>query len=218
MKIFRTSLDSLLKSTENLPVEIIIVDNGGNGFISGYLDGLLLGGAIQCLIHNANNMHFGHGRNQGLAMAHGNYLVVADNDILYEPGWLEDSIAFLDKYPDKRVYTSFIDYPTGVLREKYHQGKLGEAQLSMRAGSNCWMMRRKDYEVLGGFKNHRIAGTVWTDNAVRSGYLCAVLPGKKTRDLAFRFGYNHAQPIPIVRTLRNGEKVCFNDDELREQI
>jgi glycosyltransferase involved in cell wall biosynthesis len=212
-KMFRTSLDSLLATTENLPVEIIVVDNGGDLHISGYLDGLLLGGAIQCVIHNANNMHFGFARNQGLAMAKGNYICIADNDIYYEDGWLEDSLDFLEKYPEEKVYASFIDYPMGGLTERYHQGVLGDAKLSMRAGSNCWVMRKRDFDILGGFENHRVAGTRWTDNAVRNGYLCAVLPGQKTRDLGLRQGYDHTKSLPVKRTLRNGEEVYFNQDE-----
>lgn len=208
----KTSIDSLLKTTKNLAVEIIIIENKGVQDDSSFFIELLNKGDIQCYIKNAENLSFGFARNQGIAMAAGKFFVIADNDILYQEGWLEESIDFLNKYPDKKIYTSYIDYPTGILQEKYHQGKLGETQLSMRAGSNCFVIRREDFFKVGLFKYHRIAGTKWTDEAVKKGYLCAVLPGRKMKDLALRIGYSHNLKIPIKRTLRNGEEIIFNED------
>lgn len=220
-KMLKTSIDSLLETTKNLPVEIIVVDNGDDVRISGFLQGLTMGGAIQTYIFNANNMHFGFARNQGLASANGNYICIADNDIYYEEGWLEACLEILESYPLRKIYATPLDYPTGVLDKKYHQGELplrpGEEPyiLSMRAGSNCFVARERDFYNIGKFKNHRIAGTKWTDEAVHKGYLAAVCPGKLAIDLGKRQGYNHREPLPIMRTLRNGERVYFNDDEFQ---
>jgi len=213
--IFKTSLDSLIDSCRVNPVEIIVVDNGGSFDVSDFLKTKLDLGHIQCLIHNSNNLHFGEARNQGYAMAKGEYIVISDNDILFNNGWLEGALDFLEAHPEDKIYVSYIDYPTGVLRERYYAGTLDGVQLSMRAGSNCWVMRRKDYEHLGGFKRHRVAGTLWTDNAVKKGYLCAVLPGRLTQDMALRNGYTHSTAIPIYRTLLDGQKVILNEDELK---
>ena len=218
-KTFMTSLDSLIETTENEPVEIIVVDNGGNKAISRHLRELTDQGIIQTYIYNAKNMHFGFGRNQGLAMAHGNYIVIADNDILYYPGWLEACWKPLEEYPLRKIYSTPIEYPTGYLKEKYDQGKLDvdgtEYNLSMRAGSNCFMIRRRDLDKIGQFKIHRIAGSRWTDKAVKLGYLAAVAPEKLIIDLGFRLGYNLHEPLPVKRILRNGEEVFFNQDEFQ---
>src|SRR5574341_603271 len=113
-QIFRTSLESLLETTKGLPVEIIIIDNGGHDVITSWLLELTTQGQIQCYIRNANNMHFGFARNQGIKMAKGEYLCIADNDILYEPGWLEECLEVLEKYPKKKIYATPIEYPTGI--------------------------------------------------------------------------------------------------------
>lgn len=216
-KTFRTSLDSLFETTKNYPVEIIIIDNGGNESISKYLRELTEQGLIQTYIYNARNMHFGFARNQGLAMAHGNYMVIADNDILYKEGWLEACWKPLELYPNKKIYSTPVEYPTGFLKERYDRGKLDvfgvEYNLNMRAGSNCFMIRKKDFNKIGKFMIHRIAGSRWTDRAVKLGYLAAVAPNKLIIDLGFRMGYNLHEPIPVKRILRNGEEVIFNQDE-----
>lgn len=218
-KIFLTSLDSLFETTKNLPVEIIVVDNGRDLAIAADLKDYLDEGKIQCLIHNANNMHFGFARSQGIKMAKGEYLCIADNDILFEPGWLEACWKVLEAYPKRKLYATPIEYPTGFLKERYDNGKLMvgdiEYNLNMRAGSNCFVMRRNEFDKVGPFACHRVAGTKWTDKAVKLGYLAAVAPGKLAKDMGLRQGYDLNQAIPIVRTLRNGETIYFNQDEYK---
>lgn len=219
LKMFYSSMESLLETTKNLPVEIILVDNGGWNDLSSELLSLVETGKIQCYVRNANNMHFGFSRNQGLAMAKGEYIVIADNDIFYEPGWLEACTKVLEAYPDNKIYATPVQYPTSTLVGKYDQGvlKVGgeEYRLNMRAGSNCFVIRKKDLEVIGGFLAHRIAGTKWTDRAVKLGYLAAVTPQNMVKDLGLRQGYNLSEVIPIKRTLRNKEERVFNQDEYR---
>ena len=81
------SIESLINTASG--AEMIVVDNGGN-----YEDSLFLlqyanEGKIACYIRNRKNMHFGYARNQGVKLSSGNYIVIADNDISYENGWLE---------------------------------------------------------------------------------------------------------------------------------
>lgn len=209
----RKSLYSLWETTKHIPCEIIVVDNGGNDEDTKSLIQYNMDGRINTYIRNSDNMHFGFARNQALSMALGNYIVIADNDILYKKGWIESCLSVLKNNPMSKIYSTPVDYPTGGLREKYWQGEIGEYRLSMRAGSNCFMVRRKDFEVIGKFLFHRIAGTVWTDKAVRLGYLAAVAPGFLAEDLGLRKGYNHRKSIPIIRTLTNGEELVLNEDE-----
>jgi glycosyltransferase involved in cell wall biosynthesis len=216
IKTLKTSIDSLLNTTRNLPVEIIVVDNGGSEETSKWLFSLCADNKIVSYVRNAENMHFGFARNQGLAMAKGNYICIADNDLSYNEGWLEACWEILEAYPEKKIYATPIEYPTGFLKERYDKGKLKlgdqEYNLNMRAGSNCFVMRRKDFYEVGEFVYHRVAGTKWTDKAVHSGYLAAVTPKNMVIDLGFRLGYDLNKTIPIKRTLRNGEEVYFNQD------
>lgn len=212
----RESILSLIATVSKHPVEIIVIDNACIYSDSMWLFSLVGKGHIQCYIQNQTNMHFGYARNQGFKMAHGNYIVIADDDIYYRDGWFEACIDPLEIYPDKKIYSTPLEYPTGVLKEKYDSGKLfvkgKEYNLNMRAGSNCFMIRRSDFETIGLFKNHRIAGSKWTDEAVRKGYLAAVSPDKYAYDLGLRAGYNHGEALPIRRILTNREEVYFNED------
>ena|SRR3990167_3274551 len=217
-RMFYTSLTTLIDSTKERPVEIIVCDNGGNKVVTEYLNNLVNEKKIHCLIRNSENMHFGFARNQALAMAHGDYICIADNDIEYLPDWLDTCIAILDIYDEKKIYATPIDYPR--MARRYHVGELDfgnfKLKLSMRAGSNCWVMRRRDYQILGGFQNHRVAGTKWTTMASRAGYLAAVTPQDMVMDLGIHRGYNLKECLPIKRTLLNGKEVYFNQDEFKE--
>lgn len=214
----KRSIESLLKTTEKLPVEIIVVDNGGDIDCSDYFMELVKAGELVSYIRNAHNMHFGFARNQGVAMSNGNYIGIIDNDILYKDNWLEACLDILEAYPDENIYATPIHYPTSGMREKYHIGDLELDdkiyQKSMRAGSNCFIIRRKDYEEIGKFLNHRIAGSKWTDEAVRKKYLAAITPDNMIKDMGLRRGYDLHNVVRIRRILKDGQEVVFNDDEL----
>lgn len=204
-----------LTETVNMPYELIVVDNGGNIEDSKYLLELTDKGIINTYIRNHNNMHFGYARNQALRLCIGDYIVISDNDIVYNPGWLDKCIAVLEAHPDKKIYATPI-YNVTHWRPKYWQGelKVGDDtyKLNMRAGSNCWVTRRKDFEEIGDFLIHRIAGSKWTNRAVALGYLAAVTPDIMVNDEGFRRGYNINESLPVKLDLHHGE-VYFNHDE-----
>jgi glycosyltransferase involved in cell wall biosynthesis len=214
-KMLKTSLESLIETTKHLPVEIIVIDNGSNENDSVYLQNLVDMSKINCLIINSENMGLGMARNQGIALASGNYVCIADNDIYYKYGWLEACWRALEAYPRQNIYATCIDYP-GTSRKKYWKGKLNiygeEYLLSTRAGSNCFVIRDKDLKFIGEFSNHRITGCLWTDRATELGFLAAVAPGELVYDLGLRQGFNFKITNPIKRTLTNGEVLYFNED------
>jgi glycosyltransferase involved in cell wall biosynthesis len=218
--LFRKSLESLIVSTK-LPYELIVVDNGGNLEDSKFLLSLTEGGVINTYIRNSNNMHFGFARNQALRICNGDYIAVCDNDIIYKEGWLEACIDVLDQNSDKKIYATPI-YNVTHWRPKFWQGEVeanGKVfRLNMRAGSNCWVTRRKDFEAIGDFSIHRVAGTKWTNKAVGSGYLAAVTPERMIEDGGFRHGYDFKESKPVRLNLHNGEEVYFNEDEFIKNL
>jgi glycosyltransferase involved in cell wall biosynthesis len=213
--LFRKSLDSLIVSTK-LPYELIIIDNGGDIEDSRYLLDLTEKGIINTYIRNSNNMHFGFARNQALRICNGDYIAVCDNDILYKNGWLEACIDVLDQNPDEKIYATPI-YNVTHNAPKFWRGEVqanGQTyKLNSRSGSNCWVTRRKDFEVIGEFPIHRIAGTKWTNLAIIKGYLAAVTPEKMIEDGGFRHGYDFKVSKPVILNLHNGKNVYFNVDE-----
>lgn len=183
----RKSLMSLVLTARE--AEIIVVDNGDSWEDSRDLLQLADDGDIACYVRNRKNMHFGYARNQGIKMATGEYLVVSDNDIEYKAGWLQDCIEFLERNPGKYLATPLACDPMNR-REARWQGEIDGWKLNMRAGSNCTVMRRSDFDIIGWYEQHRIAGSRWTDRYVRLGYLMAVMPEPKAVDMGFRKGYN----------------------------
>lgn len=220
-EIFSSSLNSLLATTKNVPCEIIIVDNSGSLDISYNLLEMCEDGKIQHYIRNNGNMHFGYARDQGISLAKGNYIVISDNDIFYRDGWIEALLNPLKELTYRKIYTTPIEYPTGGLKERYDCGtlKVGDVKynLNMRAGSNCFMIRSSDLAKIGLFSYHRVAGTKWTDKAVKMGYLAAVAPGKLAYDLGLRAGYNHKESLSIKKVLTNGDEIYFNTDEFKDK-
>lgn len=215
----RKSLLSLIETTRDTPVELIVIDNGNNIKDSFYLLDLAHEGVINTYVRNSTNMHFGYARMQGLNMANGDYICIADSDIDYKKGWLEACIAVLQTHENRKIYATPIYNVAHWLPKYWHKDRLlvdgEEYGLNSRAGSNCFVVRRQDFEEIGGFLAHRVAGTKWTERACKLGYLAAVTPRVMADDMGFRKGYNYKDAIPIREVLSNGKEVYFNEDEFR---
>jgi GT2 family glycosyltransferase len=215
----RESISSLIENT-NYPYQLIVVDNGGSMRESEWLLSKADEGEIHVYIRNGTNMHFGYARNQGLKLAHGGYICIADNDIKYKKGWLTECVAVLEGNPNHKIYATPFAYPTTAMNKRYHQGFLEfkdkEYELNMRAGSNCFVVKREDFRAIGGFGAHRIAGSHWTDTATKKGYLACVVPGQYAVDQGLRKGYNLGESIPIKLKMK-GKSIYFNQDEYKKR-
>jgi len=216
--LMRESLRSLVSSTR-FPYELIVVDNGGSQKDTKFLLKLVDSGNITTYIRNSNNMHFGYARDQAYKHAHGDYVCIADNDLKYSPGWLESCVNVLEDLPKEKIYTTPLDYPTIAMRFRYSTGTVETRgitrPLNSRAGSNCFVIRKKDYEEIGGFGSHRIAGSLWTNKAVRNGYNACIVEESEVSDMGLRRGYNLKDPMGVFINISNGNKLYFNVDEFR---
>ena len=203
-EVMRRCYQSLIETTKHLQVEIIVCDNGGSLEDSQYLLGLCNEKKIHHYIRNSENLYFGYGRNIGVHLSVGEYLVFTDNDIEYKQGWLEECISVLEQNPDRKILMT----PLRTDREhRNHRHWMGEIEvngkkylLNMRAGSNSWVMRREDFFKIGLFRNHSIAGSLWNDVFVRCGYLMATMEHEpKAHDIGFKKGYNHKERVSIKK-------------------
>lgn len=190
--VMRISLLSLFETAPQ--AEIIVIDNGETKGDTEWLARQAHNGNITCYIRNRKNMHFAYARNQGLKMATGDYIVIADNDILYKDGWLSDCVNFLETHEGKYLATPILIDPMN-LKGKRMVGELDGWILNTRAGSNVFMMRRKDYEVIGDFDIHHIAGSKYCDRFCYLGYVVAVSPEPKAIDMGLRRGYDIKKKI-----------------------
>lgn len=211
----RKCVQSLIATTKSLPCEIIVVDNGGSLEDSEWLLDKAAMKEIQFYIRNAENLYFGFARNQALNMACGEYVVISDNDILYEQGWLELCLSILNAFPEKKILVTPLRTDRLHRQEKFWNGELEfdgkKYPLNMRAGSNSFALRRKDFDEIGRFRNHRIAGSKWNDEFVRRGYLVATMEEKPMAyDMGFKKGYDLWQEVEIARVFTNGERMIIN--------
>lgn len=210
----KESINSLIQTTD-YPSELIVIDNGGNPDDTDFLLDLVRQGKINTLIRNKENMHFAYAWNQGAKVANGDYLVFTCNDILFGPRWLSTTIGLLEKYPEafgKKLIASPICISSQDNRW-YHLGHIDGNRVNKRAGSNCFVIKRKDFDKLGFFRHHRIAGSKWYDNLKQQGYAVIVPPLNLVLDIGLRRGVNFTIPIKVEETLLTGAKVDFTDPE-----
>src|SRR3990167_253846 len=194
--IMRESTRTLLETAPN--AEIIVVDNGGSISDSIYLLNLTEEKKIACYIRNRHNLSFGVARNQALAMTKGEFIVVMDNDVVFLPGWLEECKEFLNKFPAEKILVTPLRIDRVHRNKNYTYGELGGWTLNSMAGSNCWMMRRKDFEIIGDFEQHHVAGTHWGRHYSKLGYRVACMPEPKAKDMAFKQGYDYKKAIEYL--------------------
>lgn len=217
-ELLRKSLESAINTTIHLPIEFIVVDNGSNIEDSKYLLDLCHANKIQFYLRNSSNLYFGWGRNIGLDIACGDILVFSDNDIEYSPGWLDKSIEILNEYSDRKIAitplrTDRIHRSNRYWNEWFtlNHGK-EKYPANMRAGSNSWVMRRDDFNEVGRFRNHRVAGSKWTDSFVKKGFTMITMETDPlAKDLGFKRGYDTAMNVDIKRKFANGEEIIINN-------
>ena len=204
-KIFNNCLLSLKENT-NYSTEVIVIDNGGYCDDSDWLLNLVRKGIINHYIRNKDNQHWAWGWNKGVAIAEGNYIFLANNDILFKKNWLSETIKPLLEYPNKKLVACPMitrhNYNIGLLDNKYRLNFWGQP--------NAVLMKKSIYQEIGNHDIHYLAGGPWWEKLVNSGYV-SVAP---MNDYAESIGVGHGQDtkkenILIQKTLLNGVKITY---------
>ena len=122
---------STLRDTAD--VNLIIIDNGSTMGVE-YLE-------EQANVYIRNNKNLGYVKavNQGFQRATNNYIVVANNDIMFLEGWLEPLAEVLDLVPDCRVILPCIN------QERLGQDGLKEEDLL----GSCFMIKQSTLDEIG---------------------------------------------------------------------
>lgn len=205
-KSFKKCLESLQKT--DYPIEVIVIDNGGNPDDSDYLLEETRNGHITHYIRNHTNLHFSYGWNMGARIATGDYLVFTCNDILFKPNWLNECVKLLDKYKDRKLIATPYISPD-KLRPAYQRGETEDARFNSMAGSNCIILKPEAFKEIGEFPNHRIGGTFWHRRMVKMGYEVVVPKVDLVSHLHYRDGVVWLNPFNFEKSILNG-KVDFN--------
>ena len=215
-EVMRESLRSLEENTD-YPVEIIVMDNGGNPDDSDYLVNLARRGVISTYVRYHENMSFGFAWNQGFRLATGDYVCFTCNDIYYEKGWLSSCIVLLEKYSDRKLIATPYITPDKNF-SNWNKEVLPDARINSMAGSNCMIMRPEVFREVGDMPHYRIGGSVWHRNMVGKRYMVIVPPKDMVRHLTYRRGVRWHVPIDVSKKLLKGEKVDFNYKTVRKSV
>lgn len=105
LDVLKVSLNSL-RGTADLPVDLLVFDNGSCEEVLQYLADEKSSGRIQFLVLSEKNLGKGGAWNIMLAGAPGDIIAYADNDVMYYPGWLSKSVEILETYPNAGMVTS----------------------------------------------------------------------------------------------------------------
>lgn len=85
---FDLCLCSLIDSINEMPFEVIIIDQGSTDGTLEMVKKFIQGNPNIILIENALNLGFAKAINQGAEIARGKYLVIANSDLIFSKGWL----------------------------------------------------------------------------------------------------------------------------------
>jgi glycosyltransferase involved in cell wall biosynthesis len=148
LKVLGQSLGSLRAHTQR-PYRLIVVDNGPEQQTCKIRE-------FEPDIHLINhvNKNVGPSRNQGAALVDTEFVVFADNDIGYFPGWLNATIGALKKYSQRKLIASVVKNAPMML-SKYVIGPLDDYVLYRRCAGMSMVMRMSTYHELGGFSKKR---------------------------------------------------------------
>ena len=157
------SVDALVANTEE-PFELIIVDNGSEPAMCGWLSQI----HDVRVILNGDNRGFGPATNQGAALARGEYLLLLNSDAFVHRGWAQPLLEALAEDAVGAAFPSFL-HPDGSLQDAgvllakdgtvlvYGDGD-DPQRLRYRfrrfvdtGTAACMLMRRDIFDALGGF-------------------------------------------------------------------
>ena len=202
MNLLKQTLDSLKKSTD-YPYELIVIDNGPEEQTV-----FLKTQDIDKHIINKTNKGIGFGRNQGLDVAIGNYIVYIDNDLIFSKDWLKEGIELLEKYPDKKFIVSTLFSQHQVKgnigqTKKYFVGVIDGYLLWSRGSPGGTIYRREDINILGKWANHTKPGVAYCDNISKKGYIFISLLFPKVMHRGIISSYNYKQLMKDGKWLRS---------------
>ncbi len=92
-------IESLYQYTSEKDFELIIVDNNSTDGTVDFLKKLEAEKSNVRVIYNAENLGYSKGNNQGLKIANPSipYIALFNNDVLFTPNWLENSLLEFEK-------------------------------------------------------------------------------------------------------------------------
>ena len=97
LDITRKCIESLRSTVQNVPYELIIVDDGSEADCRVGLEKLR--NYNTRIIHNPENLGYAHSNNVGAKSATGDILFLLNNDLEFQQNWFEPMLKAFDRFP-----------------------------------------------------------------------------------------------------------------------
>jgi O-antigen biosynthesis protein len=149
-----------------LPYEVLLVLNGADSDVTDFAT-RELGGVRQ--LRSDVNLGFGGGINRAARHATGEFLLLLNDDVEVEPGWLQPLVETLETHPGAAAVGSRILFIDGTVQEAgsvlFNDGTTAPVGRGLPPGSTDWsfvrkvdycsanslLIRRSVFEAVGGF-------------------------------------------------------------------
>lgn len=161
-------VDSIRAHTQDVPWELILVDNGSPDDTATWAERLARADTRIRVVRLHRNTGFARGVNAGLAVGRGTEFVVLNNDAVVTPRWLADMLDILDADPTVGVVGPMCNYIAGPQRvravtydddleemqefaARWAWTHRGECFAIPRIVGFCMVVRRAVIDAIGGF-------------------------------------------------------------------
>ncbi|MCU7519720.1 MAG: glycosyltransferase [Ignavibacteria bacterium] len=179
LKFNKECINSILKHTK-LKYEIIIVDNASTDGTVTYLKNLQKKYARIKVILNDSNYGFPKAINQALKAASGNYLVIANNDIVVTEGWLQRMLEVAESDAKTGIVGPISNLVSGIqmdenakyktIPEMHKYAKMIKRQNSgktleyLRVSFLCTLIKKEVIDLIGGLDERFSPGNFEDDD------------------------------------------------------
>ena len=136
LKVLDKFFYSIRKNT-GLPFDLMILDNGSCNQVKEYLNKQYLEQNIQFLYFSKYNLRKLGGMNLLFSSAPGKIISFTDSDVYFFPGWLEETINILNKFPDTGMVSAIPTIDQSEKRmESTIQGIYSSKDIQFETGNN----------------------------------------------------------------------------------
>jgi len=189
-EVTKKFISSFFAST-HVPCRLIIIDNGSTDGTQEFLSILAGNDSVKVtVVLNSENKGFVEGMNQGIRLSEAPFVCLANNDLEFTRGWLEEIISVFEANPRIGIVNPNSNNlgerpqdkePTGVFADKLRREFKGVFVEMPFCIGFCMVIRRQVIEALGGlspeFSPFFFEDTDYSLKALRAGFLVGMAKG-----------------------------------------
>lgn len=227
LEYVRECVESIYDAPVGIRFEVVAIDQKSRDGSREFLRSCAKDRPNFRLIENETNVGFTRAVNQGAAAARGEFLVIANSDVIFTAGWLDRLVKAMHDEPALAVASPVTNYvgegpqidpdardvtaDRAAAYAEHVADRQGILPVVDRLVFFCVLVRKKIFDYLGGFADVFSLGNYEDDDfclrARMAGFKLGIVPG------AFVFHYGsrtfREQRIDYTALMRRNEKVFF---------